>query len=94
MQIAYGGDPERWFHIPYFLLEAYVLALPKRTAEQNLTSATVMGVGAGNLDKQSRRRIIREWERAAGYKREGEKFSLREPDPKQLSRLGIKVIRG
>ena len=61
----YGGTPTSWIDTPMSLVEAYAGALPRLHAEEAMDHSTRVAMGSGSVQPEARRRIMRQWERAA-----------------------------
>jgi len=65
LQAYYGGDPMTWLRVPTGILHAYVAMLPRLKNEDRMSDAEVIAVGTGTMDKNDRKRVLREWSDAA-----------------------------
>jgi putative NADH-flavin reductase len=71
------------------LLQAYVRELPKLEARDSLRRVTEIALGTGSLKADEQRRVLTEWELAAGY--EPERRSQAQM-LLQLQAMGLEVV--
>lgn len=87
MQAFYGGDPAAWFRLPMVKLRAYMAAMPRIEAMQQLRSVEAVTAGtSGQMKPQDRRQYVGELKRRSGARQKAKKATRGD-----LAALGIPV---
>lgn len=88
----YGGDPERWLHVPQMWLRAFAMMLPRLQAERQLRAVEAAIAADPLMEPQQRRRMIEIWQRMAGGgapRRTRERPLSREEFEQRMAALGM-----
>lgn len=85
MQRFYGGDPERWLHMPYALIKSFIGAMKIIDAREKLEDVTVHALGLGSLTKHDAKRLMGKLKHLA----DDGATPVGKVDPKMLSSIGI-----
>lgn len=89
LQRFYGGDPERWLHLPSALVRCYARAVPRLDAGEMLQRVTASALGMGNVPKDEASRIL-------GSLRDDAAVAPKRSNPltpEEAEMLGFRIVR-
>ncbi|MEK7765277.1 MAG: hypothetical protein AAB368_03470 [bacterium] len=88
LQRFYGGDPERWLEVPFYLVRALAEKMEAVEAGEALRAVEVAALGSGGYGKETARRLLDEMQRKAsgGRGRRAQRLP-----PGMLANVGIGV---